>query len=211
MSLTSLIKARDLFGSLQPEEEQIPDRIPEIKSNPDLEYLIREYEEFMEKATDFFVSEKLYEELKLDTEHLSSKNIEQFSLVLGKYQQLENFYISGIYLSNLINYSKDEEFTIHTNHIDYLIEDIGYKNTKNITVNGNAGSFIGRKMQGGIITVNGDTGYYVGYQMQNGIITINGNAGDFVGYHMKGGIITINENAGNFVGNSMQDGIINLN
>lgn len=211
LTLDTKLKARDLFSSLQPEEEQIPDRIPEIKPNPNLEYLVREYEGFIKKAIDYDKAEELYKELKLNTEYLISKNIEQFSLTLSNYEQLRNFYISGYFISRVINDSKDEEFRIHTNHLDSLISYLGYKNTKNMIVNGDFGHCVGYLMQNGTITVKGNAGHCVGYSMKNGKITINGNAVDEVGRFMQGGNILINGNAGYCVGLLMEHGTINLN
>lgn len=71
--------------------------------------------------------------------------------------------------------------------IDY----IGYKNRKNIRVNG-------------------DVGYHVGWSMESGSIIIDGDTGDETGIDMVGGSITINGNAGNAVGHWMKDGEIHL-
>jgi len=53
MTLDLKLRQADLFDSLQPEKEQPIDRIPEIKSNPTLEKIIKNYESFLKKATDY--------------------------------------------------------------------------------------------------------------------------------------------------------------
>jgi formylmethanofuran dehydrogenase subunit C len=103
-----------------------------------------------------------------------------------------------------------------------------------ITVNGNAGMYLGQEMKGGKITVHGNAGGWIGLMMKGGSIEIHGNAGDYLGApyrgsvqgmhggkvvvhgnvgteagaHMKKGIIKIYGSAGQFVGFRMLDGTI---
>ena len=190
--LDTKLHARDLFGSLQPEKEQEPDRKLEIKTNPNLEYLVREYQEFIKKATYYEEAKKLCDQLNF--KDISSKDIEMFSIVLGKHQQSRNFRYSGIYLSRAINNSADKEFVVHTNYLDSLISFLGYENNgKIITINGNAGNGVGWFMKNGAITINGNAGDTVGYYMKKGLITVKGNAGDSVGDSMKGGNIYLKQ------------------
>ena len=177
----------DLFDRLKPEKEQEPDRKPEIKSNPNLEYLVGEYQEFIKKATDYKEAKKLYDQLNF--KDISSKDIELFSIVLEKHQQSGNFRHSGIYLSRAINNSADKEFVVHTNYLDSLISFLGYENN------------------GKIITINGNAGNGVGWFMKNGAITINGNAGDTVGYYMNGGNIYLKQKY-KFIANNISRGNI---
>ena len=177
----------DLFDRLKPEKEQEPDRKPEIKSNPNLEYLVGEYQEFIKKATYYEEAKKLCDQLNF--KDISSKDIEMFSIVLGKHQQSRNFRYSGIYLSRAINNSADKEFVVHTNYLDSLISFLGYENN------------------GKIITINGNAGNGVGWFMKNGAITINGNAGDTVGYYMNGGNIYLKQKY-KFIANNISRGNI---
>ena len=133
-------------------------------------------------------------------------------MLLGEYENKKYFgYFTGCYLSALINGSKEQDFKIFTNYLIKTIDCIGYKNRKNIDVNGNAGRLVGGRMYDGKITVNGNAGSWVGWSMEGGKITINGNVGWGVGDGMKGGKITVNGNTGERAGIGMKRGEIHLN
>jgi len=82
----------------------------------------------------------------------------------------------GLFLSALINNGKDENYTIpaENKYPHESIHFIGFKNTKNINVNGSVGDFLGDSMIRGSIFVDGDAGNNVGYMMQSGKITVLG-------------------------------------
>lgn len=96
------------------------------------------------------------------------------------------------------------------------LDHIGHAMTDgNITVNGNAGAYLGQFISGGYITVNGNSFIYTGCEMKGGQIKINGNAGDFVGAArpgykngMTGGNIIIAGNSGERTGDHMRRGMI---
>jgi hypothetical protein len=138
----------------------------------------------------------------------SAEDVETFSILLEGFQAGKNFpYKAGLFLSALINSSKDTEFVIHTAHlrpIDYL----GYRNTKNITVDGDIGNWVGAEMESGAITVKGCTGKHVGDFMGDGKIIVEGNAHGFVGQNMKKGSILVMGDANAMVGHRMKDGTI---
>ena len=86
-----------------------------------------------------------------------------------------------------------------------------------ITINGDAGHFIGYKMRGGNITIRGNARNYLGAKMKDGTIEVFGNAGHWIGAKllgekpgkgMKGGTITIHGNAGSEIGSGMKGGTI---
>jgi len=84
-----------------------------------------------------------------------------------------------------------------------------------ITVEGNAGAYLGFGMKSGSIKVTGDAGLYAACEMKNGYLEINGNAGDFLGaalpgnkMGMKGGTILIKGNVGERAGDHMRRGNI---
>jgi formylmethanofuran dehydrogenase subunit C len=140
-----------------------------------------------------------------------AKDVEEFSIVLGGSQDEDKFLEkAGLFLSALINCGKDEEYLIHTKHLDILPNTIGYFNEKNITVNGDVGDYFGRWMEGGSITINGDAGDLVGLNMKGGHIAVNENAGRGVGLWMKGGSITVGGNAEKWVGWKMKSGSITV-
>ncbi|OAI14801.1 formylmethanofuran dehydrogenase subunit C [Methylomonas koyamae] len=85
----------------------------------------------------------------------------------------------------------------------------------NISVQGEAGAYLGMQMKGGTINVIGDVGLYAGCEMKNGLIQIEGDAGDFLGgalpgnkQGMKGGTILVKGNVGQRAGDHMRRGQI---
>jgi formylmethanofuran dehydrogenase subunit C len=84
-----------------------------------------------------------------------------------------------------------------------------------ISVEGDAGAYLGLAMKSGEIVVSGNVGLYAACEMKKGLLTINGNAGDFLGaalpgnkMGMKGGTILVKGNAGERVGDHMRRGNI---
>jgi len=84
-----------------------------------------------------------------------------------------------------------------------------------ITVEGDAGAYLGLGMKSGEIEVSGDVGLYAACEMKKGKLTINGNAGDFLGaalpgnkMGMKGGTILVKGNVGERAGDHMRRGNI---
>lgn len=61
---------------------------------------------------------------------------------------------------------------------------------------------IGRCMSGGLITVQGDAGAYLGENMTGGRIVLQGNAGIGAAMGMRGGLIEIGGNAGDLLGSA---------
>lgn len=60
--------------------------------------------------------------------------------------------------------------------------------------------YIGAGLKTGSITINGDAGAFLGFQMKQGEIVLNGNAADFAACAMAGGLLRINGNVGDFLG-----------
>jgi hypothetical protein len=196
--LTQKLKAEDLFDGLTPENEQGEDRKIEVRKDERLEELARDFERILEnKRLGRFGPGELSE---LDYQYhwiCRSENIEKFSLILGRYQDLEHFsFVSGLFLSSLINHSDDNDFVLHTTHLTTYPGYIGYFNTKNITIKGNAGKFLGNKMSSGRLIVEGDADSLAGDKMTGGLIAIMGDANYCVGSQMKGGEIHINGDYG---------------
>jgi len=203
-NLETTLKLNDLFGKLDPEKRVEIIKPKEVKRNETLDRIVEGYEKGLENYG-------LYEEDKLKIEipegeywyyyiakssapsEIQSKEITEFSLLLEEHENkkyFENF--TGYYLSALINSSRDKDFKIITNYLTKTIDWIGYENTKNIVVTGNAGWGVGNRMEDGEITVNGNAGWWVGWNMKDGKITINGNAGYGVGNRMEDGEIHLN-------------------
>jgi len=125
--------------------------------------------------------------------HYSARDVEAFAVALSEFQHEFAFaFKAGVLLSALINKSDETRFFIPTHHLDTLICCLGYRNTKNIIVNGNLSAWTGQSMQSGKIIVNGNVDNGVGKEMEGGSITVNGNAAEVVGWSMKGGEIHLN-------------------
>jgi formylmethanofuran dehydrogenase subunit C len=84
-----------------------------------------------------------------------------------------------------------------------------------ITVEGDAGAYLGFQLKGGVINVSGSVGAYAACELRNGEVTIDGNAGDFLGAAlpgnkkgMQGGIVIVKGNAGDRVGDHLRRGAI---
>jgi formylmethanofuran dehydrogenase subunit C len=115
------------------------------------------------------------------------------------------FSIAGEDVSNIV-------FRNATAKLDY----IGKGNTSGlITVEGDAGAYLGFQVKGGIINVSGNVGAYAACEMKNGEINIGGDAGDFLGAAlpgnkkgMQGGVVIVKGNAGDRVGDHMRRGAI---
>jgi formylmethanofuran dehydrogenase subunit C len=84
-----------------------------------------------------------------------------------------------------------------------------------MTVEGDAGAYLGMVMKKGSIKVTGNAGLYAACEMKNGYLEVAGNVGDFLGaalagnkMGMKGGTILIKGNAGERVGDHLRRGTI---
>jgi formylmethanofuran dehydrogenase subunit C len=84
-----------------------------------------------------------------------------------------------------------------------------------ITVEGDAGAYLGHAMRGGRIHVRGSAGVGAAQEMRGGEIAIDGNAGDFLGgarpgemKGMSGGLVVVRGDAGDRVGDRLRRGTI---
>lgn len=116
------------------------------------------------------------------------------------------------------NGTASDELTVRIVGDASRIRKIGYcMKEGSISVEGNAGMYLGEQMSAGSITVSGDAGAWLGSRMNGGAIEVKGNAGDFVGSSyrgstkgMKGGTIIVQGNAGTEVGCWMRNGTIRI-
>lgn len=84
-----------------------------------------------------------------------------------------------------------------------------------ISVEGDAGAYLGLGMKAGELKVTGNAGLYAACEMKKGYLEISGNVGDFLGgalpgnkMGMKGGTVLIKGNAGERVGDHLRRGTI---
>ena len=202
------LAAADLFGRYKGEAKQQV-RNFEVKKDEVMAQLREIWHRFN------FVSGKRYDHnyyellelLKGNT--FSAKEIEYISIVIADFQDNEHFSAkAGLMISAMINMSKDTYHLIFTNHLADEPDVLGFKNTKNITIKGHAGTQLGFYMEEGTIIVNGDTGFMTGREMKGGKIIICGNTGNYLGDGMKGGTIVVTGNTGHDTGDLMTDGEI---
>jgi hypothetical protein len=196
------------FGKFGPEEEKASSKA-DVKENEQIKQLKNAWRScklYMDRTY-----EDRYFSMLSSIKNLrySAKDVENFSLVLIDFQDEENFSLkAGLFLSALINNGEESYYNIHTQHLKTQLECLGYMNTKNIMINGDAGCSVGRGMKGGSITVKGNVGEMAGLSMKGGNITVKGNAGNKVGQFMKSGSVTINGNVWHDIGHCMYDGSI---
>ena len=122
----------------------------------------------------------------------------------------DGFLYAGLFFSALINASKDKDFTILTKNSPDEILNLCALNSKNVTINGDSGGYLGFAMLFGSIFLNGNAGSCVGRHMANGLITVAGNVGDTAGDNMYGGTLMIRGNADDNLGHHMKAGSIML-
>ncbi len=168
-------------------------RKPEVKSNPIIEAMGKVWVKCGHVRSENWAL--IYNRILnlINKFEYSAKDIEAFSLELIAFQNEKDFSDkAGLFLSALINNCHENDFVVHTAHLDRPIDRLGWHNTKNITVEGSAGAFTGDTMDSGTIIVRGDADDGIGFGMKGGTITVNGNTGDMIGWSVEGGEIHIN-------------------
>ena len=123
----------------------------------------------------------------------STKDVELFSIALAEFQDEELFAEkAGLFLSALINGGAETNYIVHTKHLEKELWFLGYQNTKNIRIKGNAGSSAFDTMETGVVIVEGNCGQVFAKSMKGGTIIINGDAQSWCSAEeMEGGIIII--------------------
>ncbi|NYZ73919.1 hypothetical protein H0O00_02140 [Candidatus Micrarchaeota archaeon] len=182
------------FGKYKPETEKAVRKV-DVKEDETLKKMKTAWKacsythnSTMDYARMFKILKKILKKVKY-----TAKDVENFSIAIAEFQEETDFGgKAGFFLSALMNKCKDRQFAIHTNHLAGFIHYLGYKNTKNITVDGNAGVNVGWRMKCGTITVNGNARSHVGEGMEDGSIIVEGDAGRSNGWDMKGGEIHFN-------------------
>ncbi len=98
---------------------------------------------------------------------------------------------------------RDGELTVEGDAGDYL----GVLNDgATIRVTGNAGRYLADNMTAGTVIVEGSAGYGVGQYCYGGTIVVKGNAGDFTAVMNKGATIVVGESVGDEVATYMLAG-----
>lgn len=85
---------------------------------------------------------------------------------------------------------------------------VGLRHHCEITIDGNAGYFIGGLCDGPDITVRGFVGWSVGENLMSGTIRVHGNASECTGASAHGGLIVIEGDASSRTGISLKGGTV---
>jgi hypothetical protein len=188
------LSAAGKFGNFKPESGRDVRKM-NVKANPVIEEMKKAWELHEILTENGGVFDKVtYDRIFKGIKHrYSAKDVEDFSILMSELQGGAFFPTSaGFFLSGLINNCNDAEFIIHTKAFAEPIISIGYRNTKNITIDGDAGAYLGDEMVKGTIIVKGNAGDSVGWYMKGGSIIVEGDAGYSVGCHMSDGELRIN-------------------
>jgi len=117
---------------------------------------------------------------------------------------------AGLFLSALINSSRDSEHVICLVHMDFLIDYLGCGNRKKLTVIGDVGKALGCHMSDGEIIVEGNAKNVAATFMCGGKILVKGNVGDNLGYYMCDGEVVVEGDADYQVASDMEGGKITV-
>ena len=130
------------------------------------------------------------------------------NLSLGTQKVSDLFEVSGDVAKHAND--NDTENIVFKNSTPQL-NNIGYKMSRgNITIQGDAGDFLGASLQKGTIICQGNAGDRVGDQMRRGLILIDGNVGDYAASRMIAGTIGVYGKVGNYIGFNMKRGTLLL-
>lgn len=189
MKLTTQVLGQDMFDGLTPENEQ---EIKRFQANPvPLDRVIGGFEKILELYPYHGVAnEDQLHALILNKApiRVSSKEIFGFSLRLENYQDNEYFQeVAGFYLSALIDHTDESKIHLPLSHLETKLWHVGFKvKEKNIYINGNVGSFIGRRMIKSRMVIYGDADDFLGDDMKESTITLHGNVGGWPGAGLDG-------------------------
>ena len=200
--------AADLFEGLKPEEKQPEQKEFKVERTPTLDALVKGFDKLFEPNFNFD-NYGFYQECEKQTPHnYSARDIELFSLTLGKYEDTQDFRRqAGLYISVLINKSSEEKFLVHTSHLPSGLDFLGGINQgKHITVKGDVGIRTAERMESGEIHIEGNEGGSGGSGMCGGKLYVHGNSGGMMAHEMFGGEIHIEGNVESTIGIDMTGG-----
>ena len=152
----------DMFGKFKPEQEHEVRKFS-VRNAVNSETLMKLKDAFIAVNFNVFGSYEQFFKQSLELIRkikYASADITNFSIALHQFQDgacnkantltVNGFYIkSGFFLSALINNSREDKFTLITDHLEDRMDHLGYRNRKHITVKGNVGNLVGQGMEGG--------------------------------------------------------------
>ncbi len=151
-----------------------------VVRNPVVDVLLERYKLWMEESSKLEFLEQDYDFCSnlIKGMNYSAMDVRNFSVLFKVYENSDFFYWSGIFISALINTSKEKDFEIFTAHLSEEISHLGVHNKKNLTIMGDAGDFTGDNQERGRIIVKGSVGSNLGSHSKNGEIYVDGSIGN---------------------------------
>ena len=147
---------------------------------------------------------------KLQAEY-TSRDVDIFIGQIPKLSNIPNIsdlgYLTGMFISALINCSSKPRFTLHLDGLPFEVSMLAFNNSKNLTVYGDPEDAFAGCACGGAITLYGKAGALFAYDMAGGKVLVKGGASD-CGEDMAGGRISIHGTVANNVGDRMKGGTI---
>ena len=207
-------KARAL-DSFIPQPRQGPERKAEFAASP----AVREMHKIVAKLSESeyeYNGYWMYDNVCVKAAQsfrYTAHDITEFALQLAPC--VESFsdhmlYATGLFITALVNESKENDFTLHLEHLSRPLPNIGYRNRKNLTVYGNLGQWAFHHQESGAGIVHGNCDHGFCGCKQGGLTVINGDAlnpaGDTIG-----GQTIINGNAIGYLARDSTGGTISVN
>jgi formylmethanofuran dehydrogenase subunit C len=190
----SRVAAGKRFGRYKGETERAI-RKADVKEDETVARLIEAWESHDVRGNRM---EKEYDKVHTLLEGLgiSAEDIELFSVALTDFLDEKRFPAkAGLFLSAMINLSKDEPIALDVTHIPVKLRFLGIKNRKDVIVTGDLGEYSFERMEGGSVVVHGST-KRAGHGLKGGSLTIHGNVRGDCGAYMEGGSIHVKGEAG---------------
>ena len=185
-TLEPIVRADDLFGSLQSENEG-EDRDFQIERNTALEGIVNGFCHALKKEIQYKSIDHVYQTVSESSITAPAKDIEKFSSLLAGYLYEPDFdIVAGFYLSALINKSPDKEFNLNIERVGKGIRFFGYKNYgKRIILNGDIEDIGYQKS--GYIELRGDCWNI--NELDGGYVLVRGNVMNID--HVNGGTVEV--------------------
>ena len=196
----SLIENKDTL-KLQKARKMFYD-VDKADSSSTIHAITQVFKEYIDYAN-YLTSENSYKyaSSKLESLNFIANDISNFANLISRehFTDKANYWTAGLFISAAVNkiIKKDERMIMSFGNLRHPVDCIGYKLVQGIiTLQDNAGDYLGESMSGGEIIIQGNAGNYVGYAMSGGKIIIHGNVGDHIGSYMSGGIIQVEGQVG---------------
>ncbi len=187
-----MARINDYLNNLSEQTVQEEKDIERVK-NPVIDLLVEKFFSLSDQNPHHSLSSSFEKEAStlVKTLYYTARDIAEFSIVLKKYEDLNNFEVkAGIFLSALINNCNEEKFKIITKLLTKKIDFLGCSNEKKVFIDGDVGIYLGNHNKG-LIIVKGNAGKYLGGWSSGGDILVKGNAGEYVGAGMLSGRIFV--------------------